>query len=99
MRKDAPHAAERKAARAVVEGRVQGVGFRYWTVQVARELGITGWVRNCPDYSVEIFAEGDGATLYDFFNVVQHSHPRAYISNFTITAAPYQGLDSFDVRF
>jgi len=62
MRKDAPHAAERKAARAVVEGRVQGVGFRYWTVQVARELGITGWVRNCPDYSVEIFAEGDGAT-------------------------------------
>ena len=99
MRKDAPHAAERKAARAVVEGRVQGVGFRYWTVQVARELGITGWVRNCPDYSVEIFAEGDGATLYDFFNVVQHSHPRAYISNFTIMAAQYQGLDSFDVRF
>ena len=99
MRKDAPHAAERKAAIAVVEGRVQGVGFRYWTVQVARELGITGWVRNCPDYSVEIFAEGDGATLYDFFNVVQHSHPRAYISNFTITAAQYQGLDSFDVRF
>lgn len=99
MRKDAPHAAERKAARAVVEGRVQGVGFRYWTVQVARELGITGWVRNCPDYSVEIFAEGDGVTLYDFFNVVQHSHPRAYISNFTITAAQYQGLDSFDVRF
>ena len=99
MRKDAPHAAERKAARAVVEGRVQGVGFRYWTVQVARELGITGWVRNCPDYSVEIFAEGDGATLYDFFNVVQHSLPRAYISNFTITAAQYQGLDSFDVRF
>lgn len=99
MRKDAPHAAERKAARAVVEGRVQGVGFRYWTVQVARELGITGWVRNCPDYSVEIFAEGDGATLYDFFNVVQHSHPRAYISNFTITAAQYQGLKSFDVRF
>ena len=99
MRKDAPHAAERKAARAVVEGRVQGVGFRYWTVQVARELVITGWVRNCPDYSVEIFAEGDGATLYDFFNVVQHSHPRAYISNFTITAAQYQGLESFDVRF
>ena len=99
MRKDAPHTTERKAARAVVEGRVQGVGFRYWTVQVARELGITGWVRNCPDYSVEIIAEGDGATLYDFFNVVQHSHPRAYISNFTITAAQYQGLDSFDVRF
>ena len=99
MRKDAPHTTERKAARALVEGRVQGVGFRYWTVQVARELGITGWVRNCPDYSVEIFAEGDGATLYEFFDVVQHSHPGADISNFTITAAQDQGVESFDVRF
>ena len=99
MRKDASHAAERKAARAFVEGRVQGVGFRYWTVQVAREFGITGWVRNCPDYSVEIFAEGEGSALYDFFNAVQHSHPRAYISNFTVTAAQYRGLESFSVRF
>ena len=93
------HTTERKAARAIVEGRVQGVGFRYWTVQVAREFGITGWVRNCRDYSVEIFAEGEGAALYEFFDAVQHSHPRAYISNFTVTAAPYQGLRSFDVRF
>ena len=91
MRKETSPNTGRKAARAFVEGRVQGVVFRYWTVQVARELGITGWVRNCPDYSGAIFAEGDGATLYDFFNVVQHSHPRAYISNFTITAAQYQG--------
>ena len=99
MRKDTLHNDQRKAARAVAEGRVQGVGFRYWTVQLAREFGITGWVRNCPDYSVEIFAEGEGVALYEFFNAVQHSHPRAYISNFTVTAALYQGLRSFDVRF
>lgn len=99
MHKDAAHAAERKAARAFVEGRVQGVGFRYWTVQVAREFGITGWVRNCPDYSVEIFAEGECTALYDFFDAVRHSHPRAYVSNFTVTAAQYEGLQSFDVRF
>ena len=99
MQHEIPHTQERRAARAVVEGRVQGVGFRYWTLQTAYAFGITGWVRNCPDYSVEIFAEGDGATLYDFFNVVQHSHPRAYISNFTVTAAQYQGLESFSVLF
>jgi len=99
MPKDTSLETERKAARAVVEGRVQGVGFRYWTVQVAREFDITGWVRNCPDYSVEIFAEGEGVALYDFFDAVQHSHPRAYISNFTVTAAQYQGFPSFDVRF
>ena len=97
--KDAAHTTERKAARAFVQGRVQGVGFRYWTVQAAREFGITGWVRNCPDYSVEIFAEGEGTALYDFFTAVQHNHPRAYISDFTVTAAPYQGLRSFEVLY
>ena len=99
MHKAIPHTAERKAAHAVAEGRVQGVGFCYWTVQVAREFGITGWVRNCPDYSVEIFAEGEDSALYEFFNAVQHSHPRAYISNFTVTAAQYEGLESFSVLF
>ena len=99
MRKETSPNTGRKAARAFVEGRVQGVGFRYWTVQVAREFGITGWVRNCPDYSVEIFAEGEGSALYDFFDAVQHTHPRAYISNFTVTAAQYQGLLSFEILF
>ena len=99
MHKDAAHAAERKAARAIVEGRVQGVGFRYWTVQVAREFGITGWVRNCPDYSVEIFAEGDGAALHEFFTAVREGHLLAHVSNFTISAAPYEGLSSFEVRY
>ena len=47
MHKDTPHTTERKAARAIVEGRVQGVGIRYCTVHVARQFGITGSVRNC----------------------------------------------------
>ena len=76
-------------------------GYRVWASVIGRYKlhGITGWVRNCPDYSVEIFAEGDGVTLYEFFDAVQHSHPRAYISNFTVTAAQYRGLESFDVLF
>jgi len=96
---DTLKSSERKAARAIVYGRVQGVGFRYWTVQVARAFGITGWVRNRPDYSVEIFAEGTGAALYDFFTAVEHEHPRAFISQFTVTAAAYEGLHSFQVRY
>ena len=47
------------AARLVVQGRVQGVYFRVSTKTVARELGLTGWVQNCPDGSVEVFAEGE----------------------------------------
>lgn len=41
-----------------IHGRVQGVWFRGWAVDVARELGLSGWVRNRHDGSVEILAEG-----------------------------------------
>ena len=39
-------------------GRVQGVGFRYTAVWIAREQGLTGWVRNCLDGSVEMEVQG-----------------------------------------
>jgi acylphosphatase len=48
---------------AVVTGRVQGVGFRYSTVDIARRLQLTGWVRNRHDGCVEIVAEGPRAQL------------------------------------
>ncbi|MGJ3523931.1 acylphosphatase [Nitratidesulfovibrio sp. D1] len=41
-----------------VTGRVQGVGFRSWTGRTARALGLSGWVRNLPDGSVELEAQG-----------------------------------------
>lgn len=47
------------ARRAVVRGRVQGVGFRFFAERAARELGLFGWVRNLPDGSVETVAEGE----------------------------------------
>jgi acylphosphatase len=45
--------------RAVVHGDVQGVGFRYHLFDAARPLGVRGWVRNRPDGSVELVAEGE----------------------------------------
>lgn len=51
---------------AIVRGRVQGVGFRYFVRKAAGELGVRGWVRNCPDGTVEVEAEGSEGQLDEF---------------------------------
>lgn len=54
--------AQRLTAR--VRGRVQGVGYRWWAVDTATELGLVGWVRNADDEpAVEVVAEGDPTAL------------------------------------
>jgi acylphosphatase len=47
----------------IVRGRVQGVGFRYSTVDQGRRLGLDGWARNLPDGAVEVVATGDSAAV------------------------------------
>jgi acylphosphatase len=49
----------RIARRFVINGRVQGVGFRWFTKDVALREGVTGWVRNLPDGRVDALVEGD----------------------------------------
>lgn len=59
--------AEKTVARTfLVRGRVQGVGYRYFAQRAAEEIGVTGWVRNLDDGSVEAFAQGTSAQLSDF---------------------------------
>jgi len=55
--------ASRHAESLLVVGRVQGVGFRWWTVGTAQRLGLAGWVRNLTDGTVEILAIGEEAAV------------------------------------
>lgn len=53
------------AIRFLVSGRVQGVGFRYSTMEMASRLGLGGWTRNLPDGRVEVVAQGPDHALED----------------------------------
>ncbi len=61
-----------KTYHITVQGRVQGVGFRYFTLQRAQSLGVRGWVRNLADGSVEIMVSGAGSPLEKFIDAVKN---------------------------
>lgn len=65
----------------LVEGRVQGVGFRYFVQAQANQLGLTGWVRNLEDGRVEILAEGGKKDLLDLLDRVRSGSRGSFISD------------------
>ncbi len=68
------------ARRLIVRGRVQGVFYRGWTVERARAAGITGWVRNRPDGTVEIHAEGAAAVIESLVAACHDGPPAARVT-------------------
>lgn len=66
---------------AIVEGRVQGVGFRAFVIDRATALGLAGWVRNRWDGTVELVAEGERADLERLLSAVRRGPPAAFVSN------------------
>jgi acylphosphatase len=65
---------------AVVEGRVQGVFFRSFTVQEARGLGLSGWVRNLGDGTVETEFQGEEAQVNSMLLWLHHGSPNARVA-------------------
>ena len=64
-----------------VSGRVQGVGFRFFTIGCARSFGVTGWVKNLFDGRVEIEAEGEVANLKMFLDEIRIGPSHAHVSH------------------
>jgi acylphosphatase len=82
--------------RALVTGRVQGVGFRFFTQSQAQRLALNGWVRNLPDGSVECLAEGSKADLLSFLEALwegpSSSNVRNVHSQWLNATGEYQGF-------
>ena len=92
--------AEARGLRAIVHGRVQGVGFRWSTVRQARSLGLSGTVANRWDGSVEVIAEGDPLRLARLVSWLEKGPPGARVSSVDVEWVPWSGLyQGFDVAF
>lgn len=65
----------------LVRGRVQGVGFRWFVREEARALGLSGWVKNRSDGSVEVAADGPSGALLSFRERLQEGPPHAHVTS------------------
>ena len=84
---------------AVVSGRVQGVGFRVFVRRAARELGLTGWVRNEQGGRVRCVAEGPADALDRLEATIRRGPPGAWVERVDAHRSPATGeFDGFDVR-
>lgn len=88
-----------KAVRATVTGRVQGVSFRWYTQERARELGVNGWVRNEPDGSVALHAEGGDQVVDALVEWCSTGPALARVRHVAVREAAATGATSFDVTY
>ncbi|MCX5705589.1 MAG: acylphosphatase [Candidatus Omnitrophica bacterium] len=79
-----------KQFHAYFSGRVQGVGFRFTAMDIARELNVSGWVKNLSDARVEVVAEAEEDILLDFLSRLEQAFSR-YIEDKDIDWQPASG--------
>lgn len=81
-----------------IYGRVQGVFFRVWTRERAEDLGVAGWVRNCPDGRVEAHLEGEQSAVEQMIDTMRRGPPSATVDDLRIWDVETCGFDGFEVR-
>jgi acylphosphatase len=85
--------------RYVISGRVQGVGYRYFALRVARELKLAGWVKNLPDGRVEALASGPAARLKRFDAELRIGPPSAEVKSVEVAEGVADAkLEGFHIR-
>jgi acylphosphatase len=81
-----------------VYGRVQGVFFRAWAQQQADELGVTGWIRNCPDGRVDSHVEGEEEAVEALIERLRQGPPAAQVEDVKLWDVELFEFDDFEVR-
>jgi acylphosphatase len=82
----------------VVDGCVQGVGFRFFTQRVATRLGVRGFVRNLPDGRVQVVARAPTRTLEEFEELLKEGPRLSHVSAVTRRDHPASEFVGFDIR-
>jgi len=89
-----------KELHVTITGKVQGVWFRSWTRDIARELGLVGWVRNKADGNVEALGQGSEDLLMNFIEQLQEGPPLARVMGIELDWRDAETkLSGFEVRF
>jgi len=87
-----------KRVRIIVDGRVQGVGFRYFVANGARNHNIAGFVQNLPDGKVEIDAEGECENIHHFLCECREGNSHSRIDTFVVSDIPCYGYRQFKIK-
>ncbi len=85
------------ARRYRVQGRVQGVGYRWFVEREARALKLTGYVRNCPDGSVEVLAEGPEPVLEALREKLERGPLGSRVAGVEVSEAPAASYQGFQI--
>lgn len=88
----------RSAARLVIQGQVQGVGYRWWVVQTARLFELNGWVRNRSDGSVEVLAIGEASAIDRLARACRGGPSAAAVKSVDIQSAEDDGSLGFEQK-
>jgi acylphosphatase len=87
-------------AHLYIKGRVQGVGYRAFAVRTAGMFGLSGWVRNLPDRSVEAALEGDRPTVEAAIKIFREGPPASNVSALDVSwSTATEGLSSFSIKY
>ena len=87
-----------EAVHIIVRGKVQGVYYRAHTQSLAMELGLAGWVRNCPDGKVEICAEGARSQLDKLIIWCRKGPPAAKVEDVAVEWVAPENMQLFEIR-